>query len=378
MSLAVPVADAPAASAATSLAEAYLGIRRVAKRFGGTTVLHDLSLGIGRGEFVSLLGPSGCGKTTLLRLIAGLLKPDAGTITVGGRELTRLPAHRRNVGVVFQSYALFPHLSVADNVAFGMRAQGRSKAEVAAQVDRSLALVQMSAFADRPVTALSGGQQQRIAVARALAVEPALLLLDEPFSALDRKLRETMQIELRQLLRKLQITAIFVTHDQDEALIMSDRIAVMNAGQIEQLDTPTAIYARPESLNVLEFVGQSTCLAGRVTGNAGGEVEVETAIGPVRAPGRWSIGAEVVVAVRPESTQLGEGSERGYNTLHLTVADIVFQGSRTMLHFAAVADGDRVLAELSRLPSADIAPGTTLPVRFRVADTMVFPKAALG
>ena len=386
VSLAAPVLatrpDGPAAAAATSHADAYLGIRRVAKRFGGTTVLHDLSLGIGRGEFVSLLGPSGCGKTTLLRLIAGLLKPDAGTITVGGRELTRLPAHRRNVGVVFQSYALFPHLSVADNVAFGMRAQGKGKAEVAAQVERSLALVQMSTFADRPVTALSGGQQQRIAVARALAVEPALLLLDEPFSALDRKLRETMQIELRQLLRKLEITAIFVTHDQDEALIMSDRIAVMNAGQIEQLDTPTAIYAKPESLYVLEFVGQSTCLAGRVIGNGGGgaagEIEVETAIGRVRAPGRWSIGSEVVVAVRPESTQLGEGAERGYNTLSLTVADIVFQGSRTMLHFAAVGAGDRLLAELSRLPSSDIAPGTTLPVRLPVADTMVFAKAPAG
>jgi putative spermidine/putrescine transport system ATP-binding protein len=371
------LADTSAPARAGAPAD-YLGIRRVAKRFGGTTVLHDLSLGIGRGEFVSLLGPSGCGKTTLLRLIAGLLRPDAGTITVGGRELTRLPAHRRNVGVVFQSYALFPHLSVADNVAFGMRAQGRGKAEVTAQVERSLALVQMSAFADRPVTALSGGQQQRIAVARALAVEPALLLLDEPFSALDRKLRETMQIELRHLLRQLEITAIFVTHDQDEALIMSDRIAVMNAGQIEQLDTPTAVYARPESLYVLEFVGQSTCLAGRVTGNAGGEVEVETASGPLRAPGRWSIGAEVVVAVRPESTQLGEGSESGYNTIRLTVADIVFQGSRTMLHFAAVGAGDRLLAELSRLPSADIAPGMALPVRFRVADTMVFPKAPLG
>ena len=378
MSLALPALADPSAPARAGAAADYLGIRRVAKRFGGTTVLHDLSLGIGRGEFVSLLGPSGCGKTTLLRLIAGLLKPEAGTITVGGRELTRLPAHRRNVGVVFQSYALFPHLSVADNVAFGMRAQGKGKAEVSAQVERSLALVQMSAFADRPVTALSGGQQQRIAVARALAVEPALLLLDEPFSALDRKLRETMQIELRQLLRKLEITAIFVTHDQDEALIMSDRIAVMNAGQIEQLDTPTAVYARPESLYVLEFVGQSTCLAGRVSGNAGGEVEVETAIGPIRAPGRWSMGAEVVVAVRPESTQLGEGSESGYNTIRLTVSDIVFQGSRTMLHFAAVGAGDRLLAELSRLPSADIAPGMTLPVRFRVADTMVFPKAPLG
>jgi putative spermidine/putrescine transport system ATP-binding protein len=378
MSLAEPALADTSAPARAGAVDAYLGIRQVAKRFGGTIVLHDLSLGIARGEFVSLLGPSGCGKTTLLRLIAGLLRPDAGTITVGGRELTRLPAHRRNVGVVFQNYALFPHLSVADNVAFGMRAQGRSKAEVVAQVTRSLALVQMSDFADRPVTALSGGQQQRIAVARALAVEPDLLLLDEPFSALDRKLRETMQIELRQLLRKLEITAIFVTHDQDEALIMSDRIAVMNAGQIEQLDTPTAIYARPESLYVLEFVGQSTCLEGKVTGNAEGEVEIATAIGPIRAPGRWSIGSPVVVAVRPESTQLGQGSERGYNTLRLTVADIVFQGSRTMLHFAPVGEGDRLLAELGRLPSAEIAPGTTLPVRFPIADTMVFPKAPVG
>lgn len=354
----------------------HLAVHRVAKRFGAATVLHELSLEIGKAEFVSLLGPSGCGKTTLLRLVAGLLKPDAGSIAVGGRDLTRLPAHKRNIGVVFQNYALFPHLSVAENVAFGMRAQGHDRTEVSAQVKRSLELVQMGAFADRAVTALSGGQQQRVAVARALAVKPALLLLDEPFSALDRKLRETMQIELRRLLRDLGITAIFVTHDQDEALIMSDRIAVMNEGRIDQLGTPAAIYNRPATLHVLDFVGQSTRLAGKVSARHENEVEVMTALGAVRAPGRWMVGSEVVVAVRPESMRLGEGSERAFNMLDLTVSDIVFQGSRTMLYFAPPAAEDRLVVELARMPG-EIVPGATVPVRFPVADTMIFARSAI-
>ena len=197
-------------------------------------------------EFVSLLGPSGCGKTTLLRLVAGLLSPTPARSRSAGRELTRVAAHKRNIGVVFQNYALFPHLTVAENVAFGLQAQGAPKAEIGARVREALALVRMEDFADRSVTALSGGQQQRIAVARAIVVKPTLLLLDEPFSALDRKLRETMQIEMRHLLRDLGITSIFVTHDQEEALVMSDRVAVMNEGRIEHLGTPAEVYAQAE------------------------------------------------------------------------------------------------------------------------------------
>src|SRR5262249_39371706 len=242
----------------------YLQLAGLGKSFKQTIVLADLALEVDKGEFVSLLGPSGCGKTTLLRLVAGLLRADRGRVVLDGRDITALPAHRRKVGVVFQNYALFPHLTVAENVAFGPRMQRAPRSEVAASVERFLSMVRLAEYADRSVSSLSGGQQQRVAVARALATRPSLLLLDEPFSALDRKLREEMEIELRHLLRELGITAIFVTHDQDEALVMSDRIAVMSGGRIEQFADPATIYARPATPFALDFIGLATRLHGRV------------------------------------------------------------------------------------------------------------------
>jgi putative spermidine/putrescine transport system ATP-binding protein len=352
-------------------AAGHLVVTGASKRFGAAVVLDDLSLSVAKGEFVSLLGPSGCGKTTLLRCVAGLLRPDAGRITVAGQEITRLPAHKRNVGVVFQNYALFPHLTVAGNVGFGLRAQGIGKAEAGPRVAEALALVRMTEHAEKPVTALSGGQQQRIAVARALVVRPSLLLLDEPFSALDRKLRETMQVELKHLLREVGITAIFVTHDQEEALVVSDRIAVMNAGRIEQLADPATLYGRPASLYVLDFVGQSTRLAGRVTAAEGGMLAVETALGPVRAPGSFARGSRVVVAVRPEAVTL-DGSGEG-NRLSARVSEISFLGSRTQLHLDLPAGGeDRGMVELPRLPEG-VVPGSPVTLAFDPADTMIFP-----
>src|SRR6266705_2702537 len=231
---------------------AYLDVVDVAKWFRATPVLQGLGLQVRAGEFVSLLGPSGCGKTTLLRIIAGLLTADRGRVILDGADITRVPAHKRNIGVVFQSYALFPHLTVAENVAFGLRARGTPASEIDTMV------------------------------AHALAVRPKLLLLDEPLSALDRKLRETMRMELGHLLHDLGITAIFVTHDQDEALVMSDRIAVMHAGRIEQFDTPATIYARPATPFVLDFVGMSTRLRGTVAGVDGHELVIDTAAGRVR------------------------------------------------------------------------------------------------
>jgi putative spermidine/putrescine transport system ATP-binding protein len=336
-------------------------------------VLRDLSLSVAQGEFVSLLGPSGCGKTTLLRCIAGLLHPDRGQITVGGRDITALAAHQRNVGVVFQNYALFPHLTVAENIAFGLRARGVSKAEAAPRVAEALALVRMEAHGEKPVTALSGGQQQRVAVARALVVRPSLLLLDEPFSALDRKLRETMQVELKQLLREVGITAIFVTHDQEEALVVSDRVAVMNAGQIEQLTDPVTLYHAPASLYVLDFVGQSTKLSGKVIGSSDGMIEVQTAFGVLRAPASFMAGSSVAVGVRPEAMFLAPEADPALNTLQGRISDISFLGSRTQIHLDAPAEGeDRVILELSRLP-AGVATGQEVSFGFRVADTMAFP-----
>ena len=298
-----------------STTDRYLNVLSVTKQFGSTVVLKDLDLSVGRSEFVSLLGPSGCGKTTLLRLIAGLQSLDTGRILINDSDITRVAAHKRNIGVVFQNYALFPHLTVEQNVAFGLVAQRQPQADITRRVADALALVRMQDFAGRRISALSGGQQQRVAVARAIVVKPTLLLLDEPFSALDRKLRETMQIEMRHLLRELGITSIFVTHDQDEALVMSDRIAVMNNGRIEQLGTPAEVYGQPSTLHVMEFVGQSTRLAGRV--GAGGRpaseaMTVETPLGVIRAPQRGAgpMSGPVIVGVRPECIALGEALGR--------------------------------------------------------------------
>ncbi|MCI0755722.1 ABC transporter ATP-binding protein [Teichococcus vastitatis] len=367
------IASQPGAMAAgSSTAPDHLRVAGVSKRFGAATVLEDLSLSVGQGEFVSLLGPSGCGKTTLLRMIAGLMRPDRGSIAVGGTEITRLPAHKRNIGVVFQNYALFPHLTVAENLAFGLRAQGAPKSGRAARVDEALDLVRMGEHAGKPVTALSGGQQQRVAVARALVVRPSLLLLDEPFSALDRKLRDTMQVELKGLLRDVGITAIFVTHDQEEALVVSDRIAVMNAGRIEQLADPATLYGRPATLYVLDFVGRSTRLAGRVAESRGGEVVVETALGRIRARGSFLPGSPVVAAIRPEAIVLGDAAE---NTLSARVADVSFLGSRVQLHLDLPAGGpDRGMVELARLPEG-ITPGSPVRLGLPATEIMVFPAA---
>jgi putative spermidine/putrescine transport system ATP-binding protein len=354
-------------------AAGHVEVARVSKRFGSAAVLSDLSIAVSRGEFISLLGPSGCGKTTLLRIVAGLLAPDAGTVSIAGNDLTRVAAHKRNVGVVFQNYALFPHLTVAENVAFGLEARRVSRAETVRRVAEALSLVRMEEYAARGVTSLSGGQQQRIAVARSIVVKPALLLLDEPLSALDRKLRETMQIELRRLLRDLGITSIFVTHDQDEALVMSDRIAVMNEGVIEHFATAGEIYGRPKSLFVLEFVGQSTRLSGRTTGSSRGIVEAETPLGCVRAPGSFRAGSSVVVAVRPEAMALGEGPESEYNKVRAVLSDVVYLGSRTQLLFEGRTPGNRVQVEVPRLPPGSGNPGSEVTLRWRIDDTLVFP-----
>ncbi|GGC00029.1 polyamine-transporting ATPase [Marivita lacus] len=349
---------------------AYLDVVGVGKAFKGTTVMSDMDFRVARGELVSLLGPSGCGKTTLLRIIAGLTSADAGDILLDGRAITRVPAHRRNISVVFQSYALFPHLTVAENVAFGLRARHVPKGDIAPKVSEALQLVRMSDFADRPVAALSGGQQQRVAVARVLVVDPVLLLLDEPFSALDRKLRETMQVELKSLLRDRNMTAIFVTHDQEEAMGVSDRIAVMNAGRIEQFATPSELYARPQSAFVMDFVGLSTRMRGRVKQVEGDVMQIDTASGMVRAPGALGIGTDVTIGIRPELIQQGAGE----NTITVTLADAMVLGAKTQLHGVSHAAEDRLLCEVPGIQTG-MDRGQDVSFGWSVKDTLVYEAA---
>jgi ABC-type Fe3+/spermidine/putrescine transport system ATPase subunit len=288
----------------------FLELKKLEKKFGEFTAVQQVDLELERGKVLSLLGPSGCGKTTTLRMIAGFETPTAGTLELGGRDITRLPARRRNIGMVFQSYALFPHLSAEANVAFGLEMRGVSSTERVERVRRTLDVVRMSGLGNRLPKELSGGQQQRIALARALVIEPDLLLLDEPLSALDLKLREEMRDEIHRIVRELGITTVFVTHDQGEALVLSDAVAVMNKGRIEQIDSPQALYQQPRTAFVARFIGGANVLPGRV-GPGGADAQFKADCGlSLSCPGQ-SAGARAV-AIRPEEVALasdGHGIE---------------------------------------------------------------------
>ncbi len=280
-------------------------LQNVVKRFDQHTVVHDLSLDIQKGEFLTLLGPSGCGKTTTLRMIAGFEHPTSGQIMLDGEYMQDMPAYERNVNTVFQSYALFPHLSAYENVAFGLRVKKVAKSEIDQRVKQALRMVQLEEYAARKPDQLSGGQRQRIAIARALINNPKVLLLDEPLGALDQKLRKQMQVELKHLQKQLGITFIFVTHDQEEALTMSDRIAVMNKGFLEQVGTPTQIYEQPATRFVAEFIGETNLLTGIVKERTSHHVKVDCDGVQVSAVTSAALESETVtVAIRPEKTSL--------------------------------------------------------------------------
>ena len=308
-----------------------LVIDGITKCYGQMVAVREAHLAIEAGEFFSILGPSGSGKTTLLRTIAGFIAPDAGRILIGGEDVTGLAPHRRPCNMVFQHYALFPHLSVADNVGFGLVEKRRPKKEIAERIESMLELVRLPGLGDRKPSQLSGGQQQRVALGRALINDPAVLLLDEPLGALDAKLRKAMQLELKRIQREVGMTFVYVTHDQDEALTMSDRIAVMNEAVIEQVGTPRDIYERPRTLFVGSFVGEGAVLDATITGtHEDGRVEVQLTGGEkvsVRSDERWEVGERASLLLRPEDLRIGTGTPPWSNVLEGRVETTAFEGS---------------------------------------------------
>ena len=322
--------------------------RNVVKAFGqgdsAVRALDDVSVEIREGEFFTLLGPSGCGKTTLLRLIAGFEMPTEGVILLDGQDITYLPPNRRPVNTVFQSYALFPHLTVAQNIAFGLEMQGKPAAEVRARTDEMLALVKLETMANRKTSQLSGGQQQRVALARALAPQPKVLLLDEPLSALELNLRQAMQIELKRLQVETGITFVFVTHDQEEALTMSDRIGVMSNGKLQQVGTAKEIYTRPKNRFVASFIGETNFLTAEAEG---GKVRLGSGdVVDFDAPAKGT----VTLTVRPEQLRLGPADEAG--AIAATISNLVYFGTDTHVHLE-LADKTELVARVQSPATGD-------------------------
>ena len=323
-----------------SQAPSSLVLSEVGKKFGSLTAVADLDLDVAPGTLVSLLGPSGCGKTTTLRMVAGFDAPDRGTIHIRGEDVTRLPPNKRGLGMVFQSYSLFPHRTVAENVAFGLRMMGASRQTQSDEVRRMLDMVKLGGREDMYPAQLSGGQQQRVALARALVVNPRVLLLDEPLGALDKALRESMQFEIRDMQQRLEITTLLVTHDQEEAMSISDKIAVMQGGGILQLGAPNEIYDRPETAFVATFLGTSNLFAGTVTEDG----MLQTSAGSLPLPTAVSPGRDVTLSVRPERIVLGEAAGPLPQRLTGRVVGTSFRGSYAAYRISLDAADTEVIA----------------------------------
>jgi len=345
-----------------------LSIKGVSKIYGDVTAVDNVDLDLAGGKMVCFLGPSGCGKTTLLRMISGLDLPTYGSITLGDRDITYVPAHLRNMGMVFQSLALFPHLTVGENIAYGLRIRGVDKADREKRAMELLELVQLPGTADRHITQLSGGQRQRIAIARALALEPDVFLLDEPMSALDANLREDMQIELRQLQQRLGITTIVVTHDQGEAMTMSDTIVVMSAGKIEQVGPPMEIYRHPVNKFVADFIGLSNMVEGKMTHEGTVRVD-ETLIAAGRGTEGRPEGEDVTVLIRPEELHVLSGSQPGNNRMVGSVEFIRDVGAT--VEIIVDCNGHSVSGIMTPKDRPDVQVGSTATVEFPLQSTSV-------
>ena len=350
-------------------------LREVSKHFGTVVAVDRVSLQVRRGEFFSLLGPSGCGKTTTLRMIGGLEYPTAGEVVLRGQVVTDVPPFRRSTNMVFQHLALFPHLSVFENIAFGLRLRRVAHETIARQVDEALVLVDLPGYASREIHQLSGGQKQRVAIARALVNEPAVLLLDEPLGSLDLKLRLAMQAELKALQIRVGTTFIYVTHDQGEALTMSDRIAVMNEGRIEQIATSEEIYARPQTRFVASFIGEANFLEGRITGSGPHGVLVE--VGDLRVwaqgDGALATGTPVTVSIRPEHVKLGTAAGGAANRWDGRIQDITFMGAVVRAR-VALPGGPALVAEVQNDAAAGLAPGTAIAAGWSAHHTVVLAR----
>jgi spermidine/putrescine ABC transporter ATP-binding subunit len=344
-----------------------LSVKGVVRRFGPVAALGGVDLEVAEGEFLTILGPSGSGKTTLLKTVAGFEIPDEGAVLLGGEDVTLSPPRRRDMGMVFQNYALFPHMTVAQNVAFPLEMRRRPREEIARRVEEALRLVELQAFGERLPRQLSGGQQQRVALARAVVFGPRLLLLDEPFGALDRKLREALQLEVRRLQRRLRLTTLFITHDQEEALIMSDRIAVMEKGRIEQVGPPAELYARPATRFVADFLGESNLLEGSLLDG----VAQVAGFGGVPLAGAHPPGT-VTLLLRPEALRLAAEAEAAPCQGRGRVVETIFLGLSAKLRLQ-MDGGAEVLARIPLRPSSPppASEGETMLVGFSPEDVHV-------
>lgn len=352
---------------------ADLSITNLYKRYGKVEAVRGIDCEIKPGEFMSLLGPSGSGKTTLLMMLAGFETASSGTITMAGRDLTHVPPNKRGIGMVFQRYALFPHLTVAQNIAFPLKMRGLAKDDIRSKVARTLAMVRLESYGDRLPQQLSGGQQQRVAVARAIVFEPPVLLMDEPLGALDKKLREDLQIEIKRLHRDLGLTIVYVTHDQEEALTLSDRIAVMNHGRIIQVGDPRGLYASPRSSFVANFLGKTNFLSGTITAisETGLTIDVQSVKLTVpharyMAPERAEVGQAVEISVRPENIDMMQGVPNGLAGI---VEGVVFVGAYTS-YTVRLSDGSRVEVQLTG--SDYLTEGQAVSLRLPEAMVTVF------
>ena len=346
-----------------------ISLSNVGKRFGAFQAVSDMSLDLEEGEFFSLLGPSGCGKTTALRMIAGFQQPTEGRIEIDGQDMAEIPANRRPTNMVFQSYAIFPHLNVGDNVAYGLRSQGVARAEIAKRVTEALELVELGGLERRGATELSGGQRQRVALARALVMRPRVLLLDEPSSALDKKLREQMQFEMRNLQRSLGITFVMVTHDQYEAMTMSDRIGVMFDGRLVQIDDPATLYARPRNSKVASFIGEMNFLSGALKATNGDRLEMDVAgFGPLSVPVNPNVaspGTSTTLGIRPEQLEIAKERPTDYDaTVEGTVSNLAFYGETVHYHV--------------RIPGVDTPVAVSVPNYFHTVDHQEGDRVWLG